>query len=92
MTKIGKQDGIVAEYNALRDLDPSRAATLEQASEAMGIGWMDWDELREAIPPVYTEHVGHQLMQHLNAGAASSEDPTPHKEKVSSECSLSRQS
>jgi hypothetical protein len=28
----------------------------------MGIDWMDWDELRNAIPPVYTEFVGKQIM------------------------------
>ncbi|MDQ3730275.1 MAG: DNA cytosine methyltransferase [Actinomycetota bacterium] len=40
-------------------------ATLGEAQEAMGIDWMGWDELREAIPPAYTELIGHQLMQHL---------------------------
>jgi len=33
--------------------------------EAMGIDWMNRDELSEAIPPAYTEHVGNYLRQHL---------------------------
>jgi len=40
-------------------------ATLEQAREAMGIGWMTWDEIKEAIPPAYTEHIGRQLLEAL---------------------------
>lgn len=28
---------------------------------AMGIDWMTYDELAEAIPPVYTEHIGRTL-------------------------------
>jgi DNA (cytosine-5)-methyltransferase 1 len=36
-----------------------------QAREAMGIDWMTRDELREAIPPAYTLHLGRQLMAHL---------------------------
>jgi DNA (cytosine-5)-methyltransferase 1 len=36
------------------------------AREAMGIDWMTRDELREAIPPAYTEHIGRQLIDHLN--------------------------
>jgi DNA (cytosine-5)-methyltransferase 1 len=43
------------------------ARTLEQASAAMGIDWMEWDELREAIPPAYTEHVGQQLLAYIEA-------------------------
>jgi DNA (cytosine-5)-methyltransferase 1 len=31
---------------------------LEQWSEAMQIDWMTTDELREAIPPAYTEYIG----------------------------------
>lgn len=38
--------------------------------EAMGIDWMSGNELCEAIPPVYTEHIGWQLMAHVNREAA----------------------
>lgn len=37
-------------------------SSLEQAQEAMGIDWMEWDELREAIPPAYTEWIGKELL------------------------------
>lgn len=41
------------------------------ARQAMGIGWMDREELAESIPPAYTEHVGGYLLEHLSkAGAA----------------------
>jgi DNA (cytosine-5)-methyltransferase 1 len=38
---------------------------LAEAQQAMGIDWMTWDELREAIPPAYTEYIGRQLIQRL---------------------------
>lgn len=31
----------------------------------MGIDWMTWPEIREAIPPAYTEWIGRQLMESL---------------------------
>jgi DNA (cytosine-5)-methyltransferase 1 len=43
------------------------AGSLQEASAAMGITWMTWDELREAIPPAYTSFVGEQLLDHLAA-------------------------
>jgi DNA (cytosine-5)-methyltransferase 1 len=46
------------------------AASLEEAREAMGIPWMGWDDLREAVPPPYTEHIGRQLISHLQEQAA----------------------
>jgi DNA (cytosine-5)-methyltransferase 1 len=39
----------------------STAKTIEEAREAMGIDWMIWGELVEAIPPVYTEYLGKQV-------------------------------
>lgn len=35
------------------------------ARKAMGIDWMMRDELRQAIPPAYTEFIGRQLIQIL---------------------------
>lgn len=37
---------------------------------AMGIDWMTLEELSEAIPPAYTEHIGHQLINHIAHRAA----------------------
>ena len=34
----------------------------------MGIEWMTLEELSEAIPPAYTELIGHQLLAHLHHG------------------------
>jgi DNA (cytosine-5)-methyltransferase 1 len=42
------------------------ADTMDQAREAMGIDWMIWKELVEAIPPAYTEFLGRQLFKHLS--------------------------
>jgi DNA (cytosine-5)-methyltransferase 1 len=39
--------------------------------EAMDIDWMTVDELSQAIPPAYTEHIGHYLMAEINARAAA---------------------
>lgn len=36
------------------------------AREIMGIDWMVRDELKEAIPPIYTKFLGDQLMEHLD--------------------------
>lgn len=46
------------------------AKSLEEARAAMGIDWMSWDDLREAVPPAYTEWLGAQLIAHLEAIAA----------------------
>ena len=36
--------------------------SLEDARAAMGISWMSFKGLSQAIPPAYTEHIGKQLM------------------------------
>lgn len=40
---------------------------LKVQQQAMGIDWMTLEELSEAIPPAYTEHVGAFLLDHLKA-------------------------
>jgi DNA (cytosine-5)-methyltransferase 1 len=41
-----------------------------QARRAMGIDWMVRDDLREAIPPAYTRHIGEQIMMMVEGVAA----------------------
>lgn len=50
---------------------PLLRGSVEDAPEDMGIDWMTWDELREAIPPAYTELIGHQLLAHVKETAAA---------------------
>jgi len=55
----------VGVYGSMRDEIPKggkTATSIEEAREAMGINWMLWGDLVEAIPPVYTEFIGKQLM------------------------------
>lgn len=53
-------------YGSMRDEIPNggkTATSIEQARDAMGIDWMLWGDLVEAIPPAYTRHIGAQLMK-----------------------------
>jgi len=55
----------VGVYGSMRDEIPGgghTAKSIEEAREAMGIDWMLWGDLVEAIPPVYTEFLGKQVM------------------------------
>jgi DNA (cytosine-5)-methyltransferase 1 len=55
-------------YGSMRDEIPSGGKTAEsmhQAKEAMGIDWMLWGELVEAIPPAYSLYIGEQLVEQL---------------------------
>ncbi len=40
-------------------------APIAEARKAMGIDWMNREELSESIPPVYAEYVGRHLMNYL---------------------------
>ena len=47
-----------------------KARTIAEAQTALGIDWMTtWDDLTDAIPPAYTEHIGRQLIEHIERGA-----------------------
>jgi DNA (cytosine-5)-methyltransferase 1 len=39
--------------------------TVAAAKDAMGIDWMTKNEMNEAIPPVYTQFIGKQLLKYL---------------------------
>lgn len=41
--------------------------SIEAPRAAMGIEWMDWDELKEAIPPAYAEFIGRAAIAHIEA-------------------------
>jgi DNA (cytosine-5)-methyltransferase 1 len=66
----GKLDG--RRLFTRKDGSEQRAArTLEEGAAAMGIDWMTaWEDITEAIPPAYTEHIGRQLLAHLQERAA----------------------
>jgi len=58
----------VGVYGSMRDEIPQggkTAESIDQARAAMGIDWMIWGELVEAIPPAYTRHLGQQLIRSL---------------------------
>jgi len=48
--------------NAARNGNHAAAAQAGLAREVMGMPWATRDELREAIPPAYTEFIGVQLL------------------------------
>jgi hypothetical protein len=53
------------------------ATNLAEARAAMGIDWMDWTHLCQAIPPAYTEHIAGATLpaQRLHAPATGAKDP-----------------
>jgi DNA (cytosine-5)-methyltransferase 1 len=52
-----------------------RAASLDEARDAMGMPWASWNGCREAIPPAYTEYIGRQLLAHVGATSAGGWQP-----------------
>jgi DNA (cytosine-5)-methyltransferase 1 len=61
--KRGGRSGIVGVYGNGGD---KRA---DLWPKEMGIDWMSRDELTQAIPPAYTEHIGHYLLAHIQQEA-----------------------
>lgn len=55
-------------FGRLNDCLPSGSETpptLDAARALMGISWMNWHELKESIPPAFTEHLGSQMLARL---------------------------
>jgi len=66
--KHKEQGRPVGVYGSMKDEIPKggkTATSIEEARAAMGIDWMIWGELVEAIPPLYTMFLGQQLMDKL---------------------------
>lgn len=60
MAKAGRLASVVGVHGHC-----NYAGELELRKAAMGIDWMTSDELSQSIPPAYTEHIGRQLVDHL---------------------------
>lgn len=52
---------------------------LEAWSIAMGIDWMNRDELREAIPPAYTKYIGERVINQITTLALCKSQPLEKK-------------
>lgn len=61
----------VGVYGSAGDDIPNGAlvASFKEGKKLMGIDWMSWREMREAVPPAYTEYIGKSLVQTLDAQA-----------------------
>ncbi len=53
-----------------RTVEGEASPGTEAAREAMGIDWMPWPNLTQAIPPAYTHWIGVQLIRHRQADAS----------------------
>lgn len=60
------------------------AQSLDEARQEMGVDWMDWGEITQAVPPVYTHFIGDQVMQFL--GLASGGRPAEDGEVMCAAC------
>lgn len=48
----------------------TKATSVTDAQDALGISWMArWEDLADAIPPSYTEHIGTQILDALERAA-----------------------
>ena len=61
-----RRDKYEAKYVRKGGYVPRNKAVVEAY---MGIDWMTWKGLHQAIPPAYTEHIGYQLIEHIRLAA-----------------------
>jgi hypothetical protein len=75
---VRRHRGFETNWNAYRLVPPCQHRPSDLAfmhkgerayADAMGCDWMTNREAREAIPPAYTEHIGHYLLAELTARA-----------------------
>ncbi len=76
-----RQGRPVGVYSKPGDTIPDGGTTardVAEAREAMGIDWFryrsatqEWNDLREAIPPAYTQYLGEQLLAALQTNGAA---------------------
>lgn len=59
---VAPEDSVVPVYGG-----GQAGFTVATCREAMGIPWMSTDELNNAIPPAYTEHIGLYLMAEIQS-------------------------
>jgi DNA (cytosine-5)-methyltransferase 1 len=59
--KHHKQQGMTGAFTTVA----GNSYQVKRGREDMGINWMIKKELSQAIPPVYTEYIGRQLMNHI---------------------------
>lgn len=52
----------------------TRGHHVDEARAAMGIDWLPWPALTQAVPPMYTYHLGLQLMARLTGDACDLDD------------------
>lgn len=59
----------VGVYGSMNDEIPKggkTASTIQEGRLAMEINWLGWSSLKEAIPPIYTQFLGKQLVKELS--------------------------
>lgn len=72
---IAKEKRHYAQPKATRGEPVGVVLAKEVAHAAMGVDWMNMDELSEAIPPAYTEWIGRELLRVLAVGAGAGQAP-----------------
>jgi DNA (cytosine-5)-methyltransferase 1 len=54
---------------------PYHTASVPEAKRAMGIDWMTYHEMAEAVPPAYAEYIGAQIFRVFAGGPAEARNP-----------------
>ena len=66
MDKRKPHYGKLNEMTAFVQVNGGGNCTVKAARDAMGIDWMNKNELNNAIPPAYTEYLGRQLLDAID--------------------------